>query len=86
MSQLVLEIKNDIVKERLLWLLQHFKKDELEILEPAPVLNNQAWSDEYIEQNWRDIVSVSLANLPEDFEKSDEYFEARASHLMEKYK
>ena len=50
------------------------------------IQNNQAWSDEYIEQNWKRIVSKSLVHLPEDYEKSDEYFEARANYLMEKYK
>jgi len=48
--------------------------------------HNQAWSDEYIKQNWKRIVSKSLAHLPEDYEKSEQYFEDRANYLMEKYK
>lgn len=79
MSQLVLEIKNDQVKQHLLWFLQHFKKDELEILDQNLTENNQAWSGEYIEQNWKQIVSKSLANLPEDYEKSEAYYEDTAN-------
>ncbi|UQB42410.1 hypothetical protein JX580_00400 [Thiomicrospira microaerophila] len=86
MSQLVLEIKNELVKERLLWLLQHFKKDELEIVNHQPTEHNQAWSDDYIEKNWKTIVSKSLANLPEGYEKSEAHYEARANYLMKKYK
>ncbi|WFE68819.1 hypothetical protein P8S54_00540 [Thiomicrospira sp. R3] len=47
---------------------------------------NQTNTDEYIKQNWKKIVSKSLAQLPVDYEKTDQYLEERANYLMEKYK
>jgi hypothetical protein len=69
-----------------MWFLQHFKKDELEIVSETTAQNNQAWSDEYIKNNWKRIVYNCLAHLAVDYEKSDQYFEDRANYLMEKYK
>lgn len=84
MSQLVLDIKNDTVKEKIVWLLQHFTKNELEIVEENVVLeNDKTWTNEYIEKNWKRIVSKSLANLPEDYEKSDAYHEDGAINAIQ---
>lgn len=84
MSQLVLEVKNEVVKERLLWLLQHFKKDELEIISESRVEDNQALSDEYIEQNWCQLIKTS-SMLP-SYEDSEQYREDYGQYLLEKYK
>ncbi|BBP43099.1 hypothetical protein [Thiosulfativibrio zosterae] len=84
MSQLVLEIKNEMVKERLLWLLQHFKKDELEIVGTYTVKDNQVWSDEYIEQNWRELIITS--SMQPDYEKSSQFREEFGEYLAEKNK
>lgn len=59
---------------------------DVQLVDSQVVDNNQQWSEEYIQKNWKRIVSASLAHFPEDYEKSDEYFEARANYLMEKYK
>ncbi|WP_127470644.1 hypothetical protein [Thiomicrorhabdus aquaedulcis] len=84
MSQLVLEIKNEMVKERFMWLLQHFKKDELEIISEIQSQDNQAWSDEYIKQNWRQLIKTSTM-LP-SYEDSEQYREDYGQYLLEKYK
>jgi hypothetical protein len=57
---------------------------DVQLIDSQVADNNQLWSEEYIQKNWKRIVSKSLAHLPEDYEKSDEYFEARAKYLMEK--
>lgn len=84
MSQLVLEIKDELVKERLLWLLQHFKKDELEIVNHQPSEQNQAWSDDYIEKNWKELIVTS--SMKADYEKSSQFREEFGEYLAEKNK
>ena len=72
MSQLVLEIKNEQVKQHLLWFLQHFKKDELEIINHQPTEQNQVWSDKYIEKNWKELIVTS--SMQPDYEKSSQNY------------
>lgn len=83
MSQLVLEIKNEMVKERLLWLLQHFKKDELEIIKDTSALvDSQPWSDEYIEQNWREL---ALGTQSAELDDDDRLYGAAIRYYDEKH-
>jgi len=82
MSQLVLEIKSEMVKERLLWLLQHFKKDELEIVGEPTAQNNQAWSDEYVAQNWK---AIGMDTHSADSNDNDIKYEAYARFYNEKH-
>ena len=56
--QLVLNIDNKSVAEKILWLLEHFKKDGLKISNSTDMenkLQQQEYSDEYIEQHWREL-------------------------------
>ena len=58
MQQIILNIKNENIMDKLLWMLKHFKNDGVEIRqlktknqEPTTKL-----SDEYMEKNWREIL------------------------------
>lgn len=70
MSQLILNIKNESTKEKILWMLEHFKDDGIDI-EQLPTTKHQPkntkYTDEYIEKNWREIgMGTHSANLDDD--------------------
>ncbi len=44
------------------------------------------YSDEYIEEHWRELVTTGLSSYDEDYYKSDQYKKDRGAYLMEKYK
>ena len=44
------------------------------------------YSDEYIKENWREMVSVGLSGYDENYYKSEQYKLDRGSYLAEKYK
>ena len=83
--QILLNIKNEKIFDKLLWMLEHFKSDGVEI-----VTNNKErkteYSDEYIEKNWKSLVSKGLSLYDESYYKSEQYKIDRANYLMEKYK
>ena len=77
MSQLILNIKDESTKEKILWMLEHFKDDGIEI-EQTPITN---CTDEYIEQNYKEIVSKSLENYDKNYENSFDYKIDRANFI-----
>ena len=82
--QILLNIKNEKIFDKLLWMLEHFKSDGVEI-----VTNNKEkvkYSDEYIEKNWKSLVSKGFSLYDENYYKSKQYKRDRANYLMEKYK
>ena len=58
MSKLILNIHNEAIMDKLLWMLEHFKNDGVEI-------------EEY--EKWKDIVSKSLKDYNIKYENSFEY-------------
>jgi len=86
--KLTIHIKNSDVFEKILWMLEHFKSDGVEIVKSdhMKIEDETVYSDEYIEQNWRDIVSNALSSFDEDYYKSEQYKFDRGEYLMEKYK
>lgn len=44
------------------------------------------FSDEYINDHWRELIMTGLSNYDGDYYKSDQYKEDRGAYLMEKYK
>jgi len=58
MKQLVLNVYNEAIMDKLLWMLEHFKNDGVEI-------------EEY--EEWKDIVSKSLKDYSIEYENSFEY-------------
>jgi len=87
--QLTLKIDNESVAKKILWLLEHFKKDGLEVKQEAnssTKLQASKYTDEYIKENWRTIISVGLKDFDDDYHKSNQYKMDRGEYLMEKYK
>lgn len=84
---LSLDVKNEKILNKLLWLLKHFEKDGVKILKQTKNKSNiKKNDDKYIEENWKELVSEGLSNYDEDYYKSDKYKEDRGNALMEKYK
>lgn len=44
------------------------------------------FTDEYINEHWRELITTGLANYDEGYYKSDQYKEDRGAYLMEKNK
>jgi hypothetical protein len=83
---LTLDIKNNSTFEKLIWLLKHFDKNEIEVLDSLvnTDINEQTYSDEYIKENWKEM--LMNCKLSFDYHGSDEYKTDRGEYLMEKYK
>ncbi|MEA3503244.1 MAG: hypothetical protein U9R47_10745 [Actinomycetota bacterium] len=79
MQQLVLNIKNDNIMDKLLWMLEHFKSDGVEIQQEQKTRNQQGetdFSDEYIKNNWREIgMSTNSAHFDDDDMLEEAYWE-----------
>ncbi len=86
--QLILKIEDESVARKILWLLEHFKKDGLEIEQQvdfegkteAERLNNN------MSEDWRRVVSEGLKDMDDKYYKSIRYKLDRAEYLMEKEK
>lgn len=87
MSQLILNIQDNSTKEKILWMLEHFKSDGLKIEEPSLThqkIQDSKYTDEYLKENWKEMIMKSGDNS--DYYKSEQYYEDRGNYLMEKYK
>jgi hypothetical protein len=87
MSQLILNIQDNSTKEKILWMLEHFKSDGLIIEEPSLThqkIQDSKYTDEYLKENWKEMIMTSGDNS--DYYKSEQYDEDRGNYLMEKYK
>ena len=52
--QLTLNIENEESAEKILWFLEHFKKDGLEIKKSKSKVNE--YSEEYLKEHWRELI------------------------------
>ncbi len=87
--QLILNIENESVAKKILSLLEHFKKDGLEInqkINPDSKFQINKLTDDYIQKNWRTIISDALKDFDDDYYKSIQYKMDRGEYLMEKDK
>lgn len=41
-------------------------------------------SDEYVKQNWHELLSIGLSQYDENYYKSEAYRDAKGAYLMEK--
>lgn len=84
--QLSLNIKDERVLDKLLWVLERFKNDGVEIIKEPKILTHDTvtCTDEYIEKNWKEIVSKSLKNHDINYENSFQYKIDRAEFLQMK--
>jgi len=80
MSQLILNIHDESIMSKLLWMLEHFKSDGVEVKNTSNQVLEDL-SDEFIEKNWESIVSKSLENYNLDYENSFEYKLDRAEFI-----
>lgn len=81
MSQLILDIKNETVLNKIIKLLEIFQNDGVEIKEISQT-KQEVWTDEYIEKNWRKIgMSTHSVNLDDD----ERLYEACAEFNDDKY-
>jgi len=89
--QLIIDIQNESIANKIKTILSAFKNDGVEIketLSTEPETRNQKpetnLSDEYIEKHWREIL-MGIKSDP-DYYKSEQYKMDRGEYLMEKYK
>lgn len=85
--QISLNIKNENVLDKLLWMLEHFKSDGVEIVNSTKTRENSLpLSDKYISENWKELVSNGLESYDDAYYKSDQYKMDKGAYLMEKYR
>ena len=82
--QLIIDIKNESIADKIKTILSTFKNDGVEIKEVFHTESKNNLSDEYIEKHWREIL-MGIKSDP-DYYKSEQYKLDRGKYLMEKYK
>ncbi|MEA2047509.1 MAG: hypothetical protein U9O64_03580 [Campylobacterota bacterium] len=85
--QLSLNIKDEKILDKLLWMLEHFKSDGVEIIknDTIEVKKNIEYTDDYIQKNWKTLVSDGLSSYDDNYYESEQYKLDRGNHLMKKY-
>jgi hypothetical protein len=81
--QLTLNIKNEALAQKILWLLEHFKKDGLEVIENEFNIKKTIYSDEYVKENWRELAYNASGDAEQD--DDDVLREKYGKHLNEKH-
>jgi len=81
--QLVINIKNESLTDKIIKILEVFKNDGVEIRKNFDYESSKL-SDEYIEKNWLDI--IRKAHIPDGYEKSEQYIEDRVKDWEERGK
>ena len=84
--QLIIDIKNESIADKIKTILNVFKDDGVKVQE-LKTKNQQAetiLSDEYMQKNWRELVTISGDNS--DYYKSEQYYEDRAEDYRERGK
>ena len=82
--QLIVDIKNELIADKIIKLLNIFKSDGVEIKNQIVLEkeNKDEFSDEYIKKNWKKIVmDTHSSNLDDDAR----LYEAAAKFYHEKY-
>jgi coenzyme F420-reducing hydrogenase alpha subunit len=72
MSQLTLNITDDKVLDKLLWMLERFKSDGVEIIKTTTKkLDESEFTEEFSKENWKEI--ISQAHVDDNYYKSEQY-------------
>jgi len=82
--QLIVDIDNDILAQKIIRILDVFKGDGLTIKKQDDKEEVVEYSDEEIAQNWRELV-MGIESDP-NYYKSEQYYGDRGEYLMEKYR
>lgn len=79
--KIVINVYNENILEKLLWLLKHFEKDGVEIIKEEKNKETR-WTDEYIEKHWKELgMKTNSADLDDD----ERLYEAAGEFYNEKY-
>lgn len=79
--KIIINVLNEEVLDKLMWLLDHFKNDGIEIIK-SEGFKEHKWDDEYVEKHWREIgMNTHSAGLDDD----EELYEAAWEFYNEKY-
>ena len=81
--QLTLNIENETVAKKILWFLEHFKQDGLEVKRVETNEEEQFYSDEYVRENWRDLAYKSSGDPAQD--DDEVLIEKYGKYLSEKH-
>jgi len=86
MMQLVINIQNEFLVEKIVWFLETLKDNGVQIIKKDTSSANieSKFTDEYLRENWKEMVMTSGESS--DYYKSEEYYEERGNYLLEKYK
>ena len=85
MNYLTLKIHDEKIMDKLLWMLEHFKSDGVEIKKEPISKNHQQktnFSKEHIRENWREI---GMNTHSSDVDDNDIKYEAYGVFHAEKY-
>jgi len=84
--QIVINIKESSTQEKILWMLEHFKNEGVEIQKIAhsdEISNTEKYTEHYIESHWKEII-MSVGS-DDSYYKSEQYKLDRGTDLAKKY-
>jgi len=78
--QLTLKIENESIAQKILWLLEHFKKDGLEINQETQIREGTSssvtsvndYSDDYLRENWKELVMTNEDPMIDDDDRLEQ--------------
>ena len=85
--QIVINIKESHTQEKILWMLEHFKEEGVEIQKIADAdeaLKTEQYTEDYIKSHWKEII-MSVGS-DDSYYKSEQYKLDRGADLAQKYK
>jgi len=85
--QIVINIKESHTQEKILWMLEHFKEEGVEIQKIADAdeaLKTEQYTEDYIKSHWKEII-MSVGS-DDGYYKSEQYKLDRGADLAQKYK
>jgi len=81
--KIVLNVHNEEILDKLLWILRHFESEGIEVIEHKKEFEQVEWDNGFIEKHWREIVlNTNSADLDDDerlYEACREYYHAKYS-------
>jgi hypothetical protein len=82
--QLIIDIPNNSLGNKIIQILNAFKNDGIKIKKQIELnkIDESLLTKEYIKENWRELVMTSVDSS--DYYKSDQYYEDRAKDYEEK--
>jgi len=78
--KIVINVLNEEILDKLIWLLKHFEKDGIEIIKEENT--NDEWTDDYIEKHWKEL---GMKTNSVDLDDDERLYEAAGEFYNEKY-